>query len=403
MNKQRNEAPQKTWVEIDVATLRTNLRCLHEVIGPHREMVLIVKSDAYGHGAVTVAAVAAAEGVRHFAVAAVAEAAALRNAGITHEIVLLHPPLEFEVPATIELALTPTLSDESTAMNLNRLAGHRPLPVHVEINTGLNRLGFDWQTAVDAVSRITTLPHLRITGIFTHFRAAHSEGAESVRRQMERFQSVLDGLKARRIDVGFRHVASSLAVVYHPETCLDGIRPGMIVYGGMSIPKPSLESEGDETPPRALAGIRPVMSVRTRVLHVLDVRAGEWVHYGDAYQAERPMRVAVLPIGYGMGYSRHFSNNGWVLIRGRRVPVVGVVGMDMTMVEVGKIPVAIGDVVTLLGRDGPDEITAVELAEWVGTIPYEITCRLGNALPRIVTGMETGQPKNHVFKHAPVP
>lgn len=383
-DEEQAERHLKTWVEIDTATLRANLRCLREVIGPHREIVLVVKSDGYGHGAATVAAVARAEGVRHFAVVTIAEAIALRRSGIDDEILLLHPPLDFEVPAAIQWHLTPTISNEATAENLNQLAEHEPLPVHVEINTGLNRLGLDWQCAAESISRIATLPHLRITGIFTHFRAAYSEGAESVRSQMERFQAVLDDLQVRRIDPGFRHVASSLGIVFHPETCLDGIRPGMIVYGGMEIPESAPNGNGVEAPPRALAGIRPVMAVRTRVLHVLNVAAGEWIHYGETYRAERPMRVAVLPIGYGMGYPRHLSNNGQVLIYGQRVPIVGVIGMDMTVVAIGSLPVAIGDVATIIGCDGKEEIAVTELAERAGTIPYEITCRLGNALPRVV-------------------
>lgn len=403
LSRSEGQGQHKTWVEIDVAALRTNLRCVREVIGPHREIVLVVKSDAYGHGAVTVAAVAAEAGVRHFAVVTIDEAVALRRAGVESEILLLHPPLDYEIPAAIQWHLTPTISDENTAGHLNRLAGHKPLPVHIEINTGLNRLGLDWRSAVETVSRIAALPHLRVTGIFTHFRAAYSEGAESVRRQMGRFQTVCEGLTARGIDVGFRHVASSLAVVFHPDTCLDGIRPGMIVYGGMSIPDSAPNGNGGETPPRALAGIRPVMAVRTRILHVLAVTTGEWVHYGETYQASRPMRVAVLPIGYGMGYPRHLSNNGEVLICGQRAPIVGVIGMDMTIVDIGSLAVSVGDVATVVGQDGAEEITVIELAKRAGTIPYEITCRLGNALQRVVTGTGAGEPGRRPVRRAAVP
>ncbi|MBI3872498.1 MAG: alanine racemase, partial [candidate division Zixibacteria bacterium] len=292
-----------------------------------------------------------------------------------------HPPLDFEVPAVIQWRLSPTVSDEATAQILSRNAQGATVPVHVEINTGLNRLGLDWQQASDVIARIAALPGPRIAGVFTHFRAAFSEGDGSVRQQMERFDRVMADLAARGIEPGLRHAASSIAMAFYPDTYLDGVRPGMMVYGGMKPVEPA------HATPSSLLALRPVMAARTRIIHVKSVAAGEWIHYGETFQAQRPMRAAVLPIGYGMGYSRHLSNNGEVLIGGRRVPIVGVIGMDMTVVDVTSLPsVAVGDVATVLGRDGGDEITAVELAERIGTISYEITCRLGNALPRYVVG-----------------
>jgi alanine racemase len=201
---------------------------------------------------------------------------------------------------------------------------------------------------------------------------------DSIQEQTERFDFVLDGLKHRGIDPGLRHAASSYPAAYHHDsTRFDAIRVGIIAYGAMeSLPSP-------------VDGIAPVMSVRSSVLHLRTIKTGEWVHYGDSFQASHGMTIAVIPIGYGMGYTRHLSNTGAVLINGTRCPIVGVVGMDLTMIDVSSIQgITIGDSVTVLGRDGRDEITALEIAQRTGTIAYEITCRLGNALPRYLVNQE---------------
>ncbi|MBI5868324.1 MAG: alanine racemase [candidate division Zixibacteria bacterium] len=386
---------QKTWVEIDCDVLRNNLRLLHQAIGTQRAIVLVVKSDAYGHGACTVANIAAAEGVRHFAVAAVEEGAALRRADINDEIILLHPPLDFEIGPALEARLSPTISDLQTAVRISEKAAKQSVGVHVEINTGVNRLGFDWQTAPDTIAQIAALPKLHINGVYTHFRSSDGSDGASIKDQLARFQQVLAAVERKGIPVGLRHAAASLVAARFPDCHLDGVRPGLIVYTGA---KSTYEEPGgghDESATRLLTPLEQsgsVMSVRTRVLHVRTVEAGEWIHYGEGYRAPRRMTIAVLPIGYGMGYSRLLTNNADVLLRGRRVPVVGTVGMDMTIVAVDDTgPVAIGDVATVIGRDGQEEITAAELAARAGTIPYEILCSLGNSLPRCVINERESQ------------
>ncbi|HWO58103.1 MAG TPA: alanine racemase [bacterium] len=363
----------RTYCEIDLSALRSNFGLLKAAIGPQRDILLVVKSDAYGHGAGTVAAVAAEFGISRFAVVSVDEGMALRRADVDGEIVLLHPPADTDLPAVTEWNLTPSISSEESALAYSRLAGSRVLPLHIEINTGLSRLGLDWESAADRIARIAALPNVRIAGLYTHYRAHYSASGDAIQEQTDRFRHVLDGLKQLGIDPGFRHAASSYPVAYHPVTAFDGIRVGIVAYGAM------------DPPPGPLAGIRPVMSVRSRILHQRRIQAGEWVHYGDGFQAPRAMTIAVIPIGYGMGYTRHLSNNGEMLIRGTRCPIVGVVGMDLTMVDVSHLDhAAIGDPVTVIGRDGQETITALELAKRAGTIAYEITCRLGNGLPRYI-------------------
>jgi alanine racemase len=367
-----SDRQHKTWVEIDLEVLRSNFRLLKQAIGPNRQIILVVKSDAYGHGAVAVTALAAEEGIKRFAVASVDEGSALRRADIDGEILLLHPPLDFEIPEVVRWRLSPAISSEETARLYSRMAGGNAIPVHVEIDTGLSRLGLDWQTAAESMARIAAIPNLKIAGTYTHYRAVYRDAAGSVHQQTERFGHVLEELKNLGIDPGLRHAASSYPTALHAETYFDAIRVGIIAYGAVNIPADS-----------PLSGIRPALSVRSRVMLTRRVASGEWVHYNDSFQATRDMAVAVVPIGYGMGYSRHFSNNAEMLIRGKRCPVVGVIGMDMTMVDVSGLPeLPIGEIVTVIGRDQTDELRATELAKRAGTISYELTCRLGNALPR---------------------
>ncbi len=364
----------QTYVEIDIASLRSNLRILQSAVGAGRKVILVVKSDAYGHGAGTVAAIAGEEGITNFAVASVDEGIQLRRSDVIGEVLVLHPPSDFDFPAVIDWRLTPSVSSVENAELFSCLAGSATLNIHAEINTGLSRLGLNWETAADSIVRIATMPNLRLAGVYTHYRAHYSPVGDAIQEQTDRFEHVLDGLQGHGINPGLRHAASSYpAAFHHASTLFDGIRVGIIAYGAL------------ESLPQPVDGIAPVMSVRSCVLHLRNIKAGEWVHYGDGFQAQRDMTIAVIPIGYGMGYTRHLSNKGEMLVDGRRCPIVGVVGMDLTMIDVSPLPaVHVGDPVTVLGRDGHDEITALEIAQQTGTIAYEITCRLGNALPRYV-------------------
>ena len=376
----------KTWVEINTDTLRSNLRLLREVIGADRSIVLIVKSDAYGHGAEAVAAHAFDMGVRHFGVANVSEGATLRRARIHGEIILLHPPLEFEIDQALEAELSPTISNFETAQMVNSHAMRNSVGVHIEINTGINRLGLDPDSAPETIARIAALPKISINGVFTHFRATDSRDTQSIQTQLDRFESVITDAKLKGIPLGLCHAASSHAVAHFPHSYLKGIRPGIIVYTGCNG-SPSVSSKQAVHLPDPLQQMGGVMSVYSRVLHTRRVAEGEWIHYGEMYRAPRARNVAVVPIGDGMGFPRALSNTAEVLIHGHRAPIVGAVGMDMTIVATDEIPsTRQGDLVTILGRDGEERVTANELADRASTIPYEIVCRLGNTLPRYVVG-----------------
>lgn len=376
----------KTWVEINTDTLRSNLRLLRDAIGTERSIVLIVKSDAYGHGAETVASHAFELGVRHFGVANLDEGIALRRAHIGGEIILLHPPMEFEIDQALSAELSPTISSFETAAMVSAHAMRSSVGVHIEVNTGVNRLGLDFETAAETIARIAALPHITINGVFTHFRATDSRDTESIQTQLNRFESIINAPRLKGVSLGLCHAASSHAITHFPNAYLKGIRPGMIVYTGCNGGSSATSRPGgSQTEP--LLQMSGVMSVYSRVLHTRRVKEGEWIHYGEMYRAPRTMNVAIVPIGYGMGFPRSLSNKAEVLLHGQRAPIVGAVGMDMTIVDTGQIPsVRQGDIVTILGRDAEDRITAGELADRAGTIPYEIVCRLGNALPRYAIG-----------------
>jgi alanine racemase len=363
---------EKFWVDIDIAALRRNIRRVQQHIGASRQIIFVVKSDGYGHGAVEAARAALAEGVDTLGVATLAEGLILRRAGISENIVLLQPSLDDELEEAIAAGLQLSISDLDTARRVSSRTFGRPVKVHVELNTGMNRMGFNPQEAVTDIPQIAALPDIHLAGIFTHFRPTASGANGEVTRQIRLFNSIIDTLRQRGVAIPRLHAASSLSVVHYPEAHFDLVRPGLLLYGGfngsMSVGEPRTE---------------PVMSCHCRVLFTRRVQQGEWVHYGDTFQVPRPMNLAVIAAGYGAGYPKSLSNSGEVLIAGMRAGICGVVGMDMTIVDISALPSCTqGDVVTLLGRDGNDEITVGELAARAQTIPYEILCRLGRNLPR---------------------
>ena len=384
----RSNSLHKTWVDIDNGILRANIRHLRKAIGDQREIIFVVKSDAYGHGAVNAAKVASAEGVKRFAVAGIHEGEELRAAGITGEIILFHPPQPFEVAACLDAGLSPAISALENAQLISENATGHTVGLHIELNTGINRLGLEWQTAHQTIGEIAQLPNVQINGLFTHFRATDPSDGRSIETQLDRFRTVVRRVKEQGINPGLCHAASSHAITRFADSHIEGVRPGMMMYiGANGSPQDGLTQPGIIAP---IAEMKAVMSVRAHVLHVRRVEAGEWIHYGEMFKAKEPMIIAVIPIGYGMGYSRHFSNNADMLVRGKRAPVVGAVGMDMTMIDITKIPeVKAGDIVTIMGTDGAETVSGFELAQKAGTIVYEIVCRLGNALPRVIAESQT--------------
>ncbi len=356
----------RCWVEVDLDALRHNVAAIRRRIGPRVKLMAVVKADAYGHGLAQVAGALMQCGVDAFAVANLTEALVLRQVGGPGwPILLLGSALPFEVEKIVEQNITPTISTLDEARQFNAAAGARQIPVHIEVDTGMGRVGFWHEEAGKAIEQIAALPHLRIEALYTHFPSADENLAET-RRELELFLKVAGP--------GLRHAANSAALLNLPESHLDMVRPGLLLYG---------------IPPVPATDFRPVLSFKARVAYVKEVAAGRTISYGQTFVAPHRMKVATIAAGYADGFARHLSNAAQVLIGGRRCPVVGRVTMDQIMVDVtGLNRVASGDEVVFIGRQADAAITAAELALWAGTIAWEVLCGITKTarVPRLYRG-----------------
>ena len=370
-----------TWVEIDLDSLTHNIGEVRGRIGPGQRILLVVKADAYGHGAVEVARAAASAGVDMLGVATLHEGIELRQAGIAAPVLILSPPMENETRDIIEYDLACSVPSLGIARSLSRACVDRGKTgsVHVEVDTGMGRSGVGLDEALPFVSAVGKLPGLALDGVFTHFPASDDD-EEFTRRQVEDFVELLRRLERKGIAVPLRHAANSGAILAGAEAVaspLNMVRPGIIVYGL----KPSGGARGGGS---GESGFEPVMSFKSRIAQLRDLPEGHPVSYGMTYRTPRAMRVAVVPVGYGHGYSWRLSNRGEVLVRGRRAPIIGRVTMDVTLVDVDGVPGAdVGDEVVLFGRQGDEEITVDEVAGIVGTINYEVICGIGKRVTRV--------------------
>lgn len=369
---------KRTWAEIDLGNLEENYRALRKLTGEGCRFLGVVKANAYGHGAIPVARRLEELGAEYLAVACLDEAVELRQAGLSGPILILGvtpPELGEEL---IHWDLTQSVGDLGTAEALSELAvqkGKR-LKVHVKADTGMSRLGFlctgqAGERAGEEIVRLCRLPGLEPEGIFTHF--ANADGDETFTMlQFQRFMALLKQLEERGIVFQIRHCAASAAVLNYPCTHLDMIRPGIALYG--HYPAKGMER---------LCPLKPVMSLKTRIYAVRELPAGSKVSYGCTRTLERESKVAVLPVGYADGLPRLVSDQLQVSIRGRKVPLLGRVCMDMCMADVTSLPeAAVGDIVAIYGDGCPAE-PAAELA---GTISYELLCRVAPRVPRVYKG-----------------
>ncbi len=369
-----------TTAHIDLGALRHNLAQVRRLAGD-REVIAIVKADAYGHGAVPVARALAAEGVTRFGVALVEEGRALREAGIHGEVLVLGGFVEDQAAEIVELGLTATIFHAGHADALNEAARRagRAAPVHVKIDTGMGRLGFSPVAAPDAVAALARCVFLRLEGLMTHFADADLADPAYAREQVARFDAVAETVRRAGVRIPIRHAANSAAVMAASSwrsamggPLYDAVRPGLMLYGAR--PGPAVGAGVD---------LRPVLSLTTRILLLKRVPPGTPISYGRTFVTRRKSLIAVLPIGYADGYPRALSNTGRVLVRGRAAPVVGRVCMDLTMVDATDVPdAAEGDEAVVIGAQGAAAITVEEVAAGAGTIAYEILCGIGPRVPR---------------------
>ncbi len=361
-----------TWLEINLDILAGNIGRLRDLIGTDVKMLLTVKADAYGHGAVQVA-----ESVNRlvdmFGVATLDEAFEIKRAGIRTPILVLSPVLAKEIPQVVATGVAVTLSSASFARRLSECAAgqSRTVNFHIEVDTGMGRTGLFPDEAREEIAEAVGLPSINFAGLYTHFPVSDTDPSFT-RRQVEQFHSFVSKLRADGIDVPLLHSANSGAIAAVPESRLDMVRPGLLMYG--------YHPAGSS----AEVGVQPVMSWKTRLVQLRTLGPGRPVSYGRTFVTKRETLMGIVPVGYGHGYPFQLSNRGEMIISGRRIPILGRVTMDMTMVDLTDLPEApaAGDEVVLIGEQGDASIGLHELADRAGTIPYEILCGISKRVPR---------------------
>lgn len=375
---------RRTWAEIDLDALAEDFRQVREAADPKAKICCVIKADAYGHGAVRMAEEFQLLGADWFAVSNLEEALQLRLADIEKPILILgYTPVE-EAAVLAKYNISQCVYSEEYAAGLSQYACKAGVTVkiHTKVDTGMSRLGFRFQdiqrdeATVAVVENVCRLPGLFPEGIFTHF-AVSDEGVEGDRftmRQFGCFKEMIESLARQGITFQVRHCANSAAVFDYPLSHLDMVRAGIIIYGLY----PSCQV-------RNRPALRPVLSLKSVVSHVKTVLPGATISYGRTFTAEKEMKVATVPVGYADGYPRVLGTGGaQVLIHGKRCPILGRICMDQLMADVSHLEdVQVGDEVTLIGRDGQEEITADELAKCENSINYEVICGLSRRVPRV--------------------
>jgi alanine racemase len=379
----QNQSPDKRlstafhrpcWVEIDTAALRRNFQTIRNITGPSSKILAVVKANAYGHGIIEISRIMAEEGAQYLGVTSIEEGMALRRASINLPILVLGSLYPFDsFPLLFEYRLTPTIASIEGAKALSDLAIrlNKNIAVHLKFDSGFGRIGVSTAGAAAFLEKIRTLPGLIIEGLYTHF--SDSDGpSEYTFSQISRFKTVLQAAQSMGLSIPLVHMANSAAILRFPEALGTMARPGISLYGAIA---PSISGS---------SSFRAVLCWKTRIIFIKSVPEGASISYNCTWTAKRPTRVATLAVGYADGFPRSLSNKGWVLIHGRRVPVIGRVTMDMTMVDVTDVKDChVGDDVTLIGTQESGEISANEVAEWTGTIPYEILCGIAPRVYRI--------------------
>lgn len=368
-----NDTAGRVWVEIYLDRLVNNYNIIKKKVKKAKIMAAI-KADAYGHGAIEVARTLELEGAYMFGVASLEEGIELRQAGITSKIIVLSPILYSQIDAALEFNLIPTISEIGFLRVLNKELKrlHTSILVHIEVDTGMTRTGIPYGDAVRAIRQINTSPRIKIDGIFSHFPLADNDGAFT-KKQIKEFSVLIRNLRKLKIKPPLVHLANSSGVFMHTASHFNLVRPGIALYGLTSSPIIHYAKS-----------FLPVMTLKSKVVNIRNVESHTSISYNHTFMTERKSKIATISVGYGDGYPRTLSNSGDVLVRGKRAPIVGTVCMDLIMIDVSDIPnVKIGDIVTLIGKDGHEEITAEECAQKAHTIVYEITSGIGPRVARV--------------------
>jgi alanine racemase len=361
-----------TVASVDLGALAHNYRLLTEYVSSPG-IIAVVKANAYGHGAARVGLALEAAGARWLSCADIEEGILLRQAGVKVPILVFGALSLGNVDGIFEHGLTPTVSTPSAVRTLEDAAARHNvrLDCHLKIDTGMNRLGFRHDQLDRTMPPLLGSAHLRVTAVYTHFATADNPDDPLFGEQRERFDRAYDKLRALGLGPVARHAANSAALLRDERIWFDFVRPGLLLYG--LVPPPLATT----------MALKPVMQLTSRIVAVKGIRSGEGVGYGMKFRTDAPRSVAVVPAGYADGLDTRLGGRGDVLVRGRRAPIVGSVCMDMLMIDVTDLRVEPGDEVVVLGEQGDERMDAREMAAAIGTIPWELLCRIGTRIERV--------------------
>ncbi len=390
----RKEVSRPVWAEVSLSALAQNLQAIRRYVNPPeekrrtpRKILSIVKGNGYGHGGPEVALALEKAGSDWFGVTCTDEGIAVRKAGVRKPILILTSFVPGEEARLVKHDLTAVIHRCEQLAVLERAAarhGKKRVPFHLKIDTGMNRLGIATSDMECFARQLAKCKHLQLTGIFSHFASSEvftsTAVGQQTREQEQRFYAALDRLRALGVDPGIVHLANSAAIVTRPETWADMVRPGAILYGYHPGYDPAEKREEAE----ARLPVTPVMSLRSRIISMRNVPAGAGVGYNSTFVPKRASRIGVLAAGYGDGIHRSLGNRGNVLLRGKLAPIVGIISMDVTMIDVTDIEDAsIGDVATIYGTDGNQRLLANFVARSVGTVTSDLLCAVSQRVPRL--------------------
>ncbi|MBI5399757.1 alanine racemase [Candidatus Saganbacteria bacterium] len=359
-----------TYAEINLEAIKHNIAEIKALLSPAAKFMAVVKANAYGHGAAAVARAAVEAGADYLSVANIREALELRESGVVSPILILTESPTSVVDDIVQYDLTQTIYSFSEAQALSDEAQKRRkrARVHVKVDTGMGRVGVQPSEAAAFIAKISSLPALELEGVFTHFAKAEETADNYTEQQLQKFSQVT----AKVPQIPIKHAANSAGVLFHPNSHLDMVRVGLMLYG--------LYPQGNS---RRLLALQPALAFKSRITYLKRVPAGTPLSYSSTYVTPTETKIATIPVGYADGFSRRLSNQGQVIIRGRRCKVVGRVTMDLTLVDVGGINAEVGDPVILIGEQDGQLISADEIAALEETISYEVICSIGKRVPRV--------------------